>query len=484
MDVQTAKAEFAVEFIDLPKAAQVDGANWEPFQIQYLNNQSRFAIDVKARQIAWSFTAALDAVVDSIINPGWPHIFVSINQEEAQEKIRYTKNVLEAIDAPARPTIVRSSTTGVELTNRSRFISHPSRPPRGKAGTRIYLDELAHYQDGMDRTIYTAALPATVKGDGYIRIGSSPLGAKGLFWEIFTESINKFPGFVRGLIPWWHVHALCKDVKSAKELAPSMLTEERVRAFGMRPLVEIFENMFLEDFQQEYECAWVDELTAWITWQVIKRNQDPELLWWHAKSVDEAMSMVYDVRQAILDSKIEGVMCGGIDVGRDRNLTEFIALGLGTTAQMPVRFMVSLDRVEFDDQQACLTKMLEVLPFTSVLVDRNSIGRQLSEGLEKTGRAEGVDFTNESKELWAVESRLQAERGNTPLPVDRDLAYQIHSIKKTVTAAKNNRFDTEKNEKHHADKYWAWALALWAGKSGSSDYGGAGKIDDYKSRWT
>ena len=46
--------------------------------------------------------------------------------------------------------------------------------------------------------------------------------------------------------------------------------------------------------------------------------------------------------------------------------------------------------------------------------------------------------------------------------MDRNLAYQLHSIKKPVTEAKNNRFDTERNEKHHADKFWAWALAVWA----------------------
>jgi len=64
-----------------------------------------------------------------------------------------------------------------------------------------------------------------------------------------------------------------------------------------------------------------------------------------------------------------------------------------------------------------------------------------------------------------VEARVKAEAGNTPIPMDRDLAYQIHSIKKIVTAAKNNVFDTERNEKHHADKFWAWALALWASKT-------------------
>ena len=66
-----------------------------------------------------------------------------------------------------------------------------------------------------------------------------------------------------------------------------------------------------------------------------------------------------------------------------------------------------------------------------------------------------------------VEAKLQAERKMTPLPSDREIAYQIHSIKKKVTAAKNNVFDTEQNENHHADKFWAWALAIWAAQNGA-----------------
>ncbi len=112
----------------------------------------------------------------------------------------------------------------------------------------------------------------------------------------------------------------------------------------------------------------------------------------------------------------------------------------------------------------CFEQIIRRLPFSQVLVDENGIGAQLAENLRRTGRAQGVTFTNPSKELWAVEARIQAERVNAPLPTDRDIAYQLHSIKKTTTAAKNNVFDTERNEKHHADKFWAWALALWTRK--------------------
>lgn len=467
MQLRTLKARFAVEFLDLPAAAQIDDAAWEAFQIQFLNNSRRFGIDTKARQIAWSFTAALDAVVDSILREGTPHIFVSINQDEAKEKVRYARNIVEALDEPVRPRLVRDSQTEIEFDNGSRLISHPCRPPRGKPRARIYLDEMAHYAEGMDREIYRAALPATVKGDGYVRIGSSPMGANGLFWEIFTETLRGYPGYLRRMIPWWYVRALCKDVPMAVQIAPEMVTEERVRAFGTPALVEIFENMFLEDFQQEYECSWIDEATSWITWEVIKRNQDLGRLWWHARSVDEALGMIPLIQQAIDQGTIESALAGGVDVGRKRNLTEFIAVGKTTTGRLPIRFMVSLSRVEYDDQQRCFVEIVNRLPFTKVLVDQNGIGAQLAENLGRiTGRrAEGVDFTNPNKELWAVEARIQAERGNTPLPLDRDLAYQIHSIKKRVTAAKNVTFDTERNEKHHADKFWAWALALWASRT-------------------
>lgn len=463
MRPQTLKADF-LEFIDLETASGIPGAKWEPFQVRYLNNETRWAIDVKSRQIAWSFTAALDAVIDGVLEKDTVHVFVSINQDEAREKIRYARAIIDAIDPPVRPRLIRDSQTELEFDNGSRLISHPCRPPRGKPRARIYLDEMAHYPEGMDREIYRAALPATVKGDGYIRIGSSPLGARGLFWEIVTESLRRYPGYDghRRYIPWWQVRALCREVRQARRLAPAMPTAERVYQFGTPALVDIFENMFLEDFQQEYECAWVDEATAWISWELIQQNQSPEHLWWHARSTSEALALVPQILEAIKARRCEAALAGGIDVGRKRDLTELMVVGKGTTNQLPLRLGVSLDRVPFDQQQACFEALIRQLPFTQVLVDQNGLGMQLAEALAKTGKAKGVDFTNASKEVWAVEARIQFERGNALIPLDRDLAYQIHSIKKTVTAARHNVFDTEANEKHHADKFWALALAYSA----------------------
>jgi phage FluMu gp28-like protein len=464
--IHSDKTAWAVEFLDLPKATGIPGAKWEKFQKQFLNNQTRFSITNKSRQIAWSWTAALDALVDSVFNPGTPHVFNSINLSEATEKIRYAKQIAAAFDAPIREQyfdFVQESRTTLELPNGARLISFPCRPPRGFPRMRWYADEMAHWPSGLDKEIYTAALPATTRGGGYVRIGSSPLGATGLFWEIVTESLRKYPGYdtQRHNLPWWTIKALCKDTKSAFNLAPLMPTQERVYTFGTLPLIQIFKNMFLEDFQQEYECMWVDESTAWLTWELIKQNQKTEHLWWHARGVDDARAKLHEVKQAVSNGTIEAALTGGIDVGRKHDLTEFMILGKATTGQMPLRFSISLDRVRYDDQEKLFADIISALPFTSVLIDQNGIGAQLAENLGRVG-AEGVAFTNITKELWAVNARLQMERGNTPLPVDRDIAYQLHSIKKKTTVAKNNVFDTEKNEKHHADKFWAWALGVYA----------------------
>lgn len=181
---------FLVEYLNLPEAVGDPDAKWETFQLKHLNNPSLLAIELKARQVGWSWLAAAEAVASACLEPRTPHIFVSINQEEAAEKIRYAKQIIEALDKEARPRLIRDNAYELELPNGSRMISHPCRPPRGKARAKIYLDEFAHYPN--DKEIYQAALPAISKG-GSVRIGSSPLGARGTFWEIFTESLGKYP---------------------------------------------------------------------------------------------------------------------------------------------------------------------------------------------------------------------------------------------------------------------------------------------------
>ncbi|MBL1196899.1 MAG: hypothetical protein HND51_21340, partial [Chloroflexi bacterium] len=170
-----------------------------------------------------------------------------------------------------------------------------------------------------------------------------------------------------------------------------------------------------------------------------------------------------DLAAAVAAGQVEPVMVGGMDVGRSHNLTEIIVLGVTNTNQLPYRLGISLDRVEFDDQKAVVTKIMEKLPVLRFFIDRNGLGMQMAEDMEKLYpiKVEGMTFTQPSKELWSVELKLRLQRKQLPLPVDKDLSYQIHSIRKKITGSKKATFDTQANERHHADKYWALALAAW-----------------------
>jgi phage FluMu gp28-like protein len=467
---QTERCEFLVDVIDLEQATGVPGARWEHFQLAHLCDDSTFRIEDKSRQIAWSWLTAAEAVAEALLYER-DSIFVSINQDEAKEKIRYARQIFDAMrpDIRGRVKLIRDNELGIEFASGARLSSLPARPPRGRARSNIYLDEFAHVQ--RDKQIYTAALPILSKG-GRLRIGSSPMGASGTFWEVFSQGLRSYPDYKRKATPWWETYAFCTNPVEARKVAPGLPTAERVARYGNDRIKTIYANMVDEDFRQEFEGDFVDETTAWITWDEIKANQDDELVCVQAscygKAIDKALQATEEVARLIRAGLIEAVLVSGVDIGRTRNTTEVFAVGLSTVGNYPLRLAITLDNCEYDDQIEVMERVLSVLPVRSMLIDQNGIGNQLAEHLGKRypGKAEGVLFTNASKGLWATDTKMLVQQHKTPIPIDRDLAYQVHSIKKLVTASKNLVFDTDTNEKHHADKFWAWALALAAAKSG------------------
>lgn len=464
---KTERADFLVENLNLPEASGIADAVWEDFQLKHLNDDSMFRIENKSRQIAWSFLSAAEGVADAILDRR-DSIYSSINQEEAREKIRYAKAIYENLEIGGLPKLVIDNQLELEFDNGARLISHPARAVRGKPKSNWYADEFAHIQH--DAEIYKGSLPIVTKG-GRIRIGSSPMGASGKFWEIFTEAMQKYPGYARKSTPWWEIQAFCKNVREARRLAPSLGTFERVEMFGKDRIKAIFANMPIEDFQQEYECIFVDESTAWITWGEIRAAEREDLLCLKATVREDAVAHAFDAIEdlliAIRAGKVEPVLYGGMDIGRTRNASEIFLVGKSPTGNYPLRLMLTLQNTDFDSQLAVLRKVFEMLPVSSMLIDRNGLGRQLSEKAEKVfpSKAIGVDFTNQPKQLWATDTKMLFQQRKVLIPVVTDLAYQIHSIKKKISQANNLIFDTDRNEKHHADKFWALALALKAAKT-------------------
>jgi phage FluMu gp28-like protein len=130
----------------------------------------------------------------------------------------------------------------------------------------------------------------------------------------------------------------------------------------------------------------------------------------------------------------------------------------------------SFDRSRFQVQEVFLREMMKSSSrFRRLCIARHGIGMNLAENLrtEFRSRVEGLALIGQVKESLAVGLKIAFEQEAVSIPRDRELTGQIHSIKKMPTEAGYARFDTEKNERHHADKMWSLALAVHAAGQGN-----------------
>jgi phage FluMu gp28-like protein len=133
--------------------------------------------------------------------------------------------------------------------------------------------------------------------------------------------------------------------------------------------------------------------------------------------------------------------------------------------------MVTMEKERFQVQKDTLTRLLATRADVHRLcIDATGIGNNLAEDMTTAypGRVEAVTFTNAVAGDLATRAKIAFEDRNVWIPAHRDLMQQIHSLKRLVTAAGNIRFDTDHDQKHHADKFWALALSLHAALSGTA----------------
>lgn len=409
-----------------------------------------FSLYKKGRQVGFSFAVAGQGLVLAQKRKGYTRIFVSHNLDDASRKIRYARelyNSLPELERRRNP-LVSDNKLSLEWSNGSRLLTQFM--PRGEGASDVVLDEFAHMT--RDSDIYTAALPVTSRG-GRLIVGSTVLGQSGRFWEIDTGFGGKYQLYQRHTWPWWTCPELCADTVAAEVRAPQMTPEERVFRFGSEQLQAIFDGMPLEDFQQEYECAYQDERTAYFSWDLIRRcTMEPEEAErWHCATVGQ-----------LLDSA-KGTLYAGYDVGRTRNASELTVWDVAGDKAYE-RYFETLPETEFQRQFEVLDNLLSTGKgkVARLSIDATGVGMQLAEDLKRRHGTlvEPVHFTAPLKEQICVGYRVAMERGNIALYPDRARLGQVHSIKKRLTAAKNLVFDVERNERHHADVFWSQALGF------------------------
>lgn len=451
------------------------------WQDDFIRNRNRYISLLKSRQTGFSFVVAIKGLVKALdpARTQYTKQFVSYNEEDAQEKIRYARQFYDSIPNRYKKKLVHQTATMLEFEDvgsktTSRLISLPCRPPRGKNGD-VCLDEFAIYLPRLSKEIYTAASFCTLRR-GCIEVGSTPLGTIGKFYEICT-SRESYPNFDRYFIPWWYAKVMCKDVRGAVQFAKDMETAERVERFGTDRLISLFQNSTLEDFQQECECVFIDSSASYISLELIYANtpgrreedipanieKDED---YFAAKRDVEIHCFKDADELILNyspEKYGSPLFMGLDIGRTSDATVFYIIGVINGKKRSV-LRHEMRNADFDAQTAVLNKLMENLPIYRCCIDDGGIGRNLAENAHKRygERAELYHFDLQSKEILAMGVRTGLERREYELDNDRDFHAQIHSIKRTPSSGGSFRYDAERNEKGHADSFWAWALASYA----------------------
>lgn len=459
------------------------------WQEDFITSTKQFISILKSRRTGFSFATALKGL-SKALDPGrqkYVKQFVSYNESDALEKIRYAREFYDSIPKWARKPIVTENKSELEFLDAngkttSRLISMPCRPPRGKGGD-ISLDEFGIFLPNMSKLVYTAALYVISRG-GNIEVGSTPLGCIGRFYEICTDR-KKYPAYQRFNVPWWFSTALCTDVARAVREAPEMNTAERVERFASSTLKEIFSNDVLEDFQQECECAFIDTAESYISLEEIYScvpgmndgllaaeisDEMPEVgeaESWLSKEL-EIHHSVSDMCTKPYDIDRDGVLYIGYDIAKKRDATSIFVLGKLSDGRKKVYGYEELRAKDFEYQINCIRELLKSLPVRRVCLDSTGMGAPIAERLEKEfgAKVEGVLFNTESKEVMAQNIKIGLQRKEFILPNDKNLHHQIHSIRRIPTVGGHFRYDADRDENGHADSFWAFALANNACENG------------------
>ena len=378
------------------------------YQVRWIADQSRFRIALKARQIRWSTTVAYEAFVGATFR-GRRQLIVSASERQAQEvlsKVKGWGKIASAAGVPVR--YATENTTELCVEGGSPIISLAQNPAtiEGFSGD-VTLDEFSKHP--RHKEIYDAIFPSITAGYRISVVGV-PYGQDGTFYDLWS----KFPSYSKHKTT---IHEAIRD--------------------GLKvDLDALRSGMDADAFRAAFECEFVDESTAFFPYELLLRN----------------------VGECPAES---GEVFVGVDVGRKRDMTVIYALKkLGD--KFYTRRVECLRGVEFDTQRKAILQVYREEKAGRMAIDATGMGSQLAEQLKRDVNAEGVTFTAPLKEEMAHKVKRLLEDRVLQLPDDKELIADIHSVRRTVTSAGNFRFDAERTEDGHADRFWALAVAIHA----------------------
>lgn len=317
----------------------------------------------------------------------------------------------------------------------------------GKVGDRV-LDEFALHRD--PRMLLGIAMPGTTWG-GKVEIISTHRGTQNLFNQLVQEA--RYGGNPKGI----SLHRVTLQDALDQGLLRAIQAKLRLSE-PEHPVLDMDEVSYFdytrakcvdeETFLQEYMCVPSDDESAFIGYDLLDSCTMPASENWATELNPEATYYL------------------GLDIGRTTDLTVLVLLE-AVGEQMITRRLIEMKNTAFSEQERVVWTYAQLPHVRRVCVDASGIGRQFAERMRERfgGKVEEVVFTAGVKEDLAVTLRRAMEDRRVRIPHNDKLAADLRSIRKETTSSGNVRYVGERNTNGHADRFWALALAIHAGKN-------------------
>ncbi len=397
------------------------------YQREDVESTARFRWNCWARQTGKSFTKSLRRILRGLARRR-TQIFLSAGERQSRELMQKARQHCEALKIATDYYDTRYfkgmsiKQLEIVLPGGVRIIGLPANPQTARGFTGdVLLDEFAMH--AFDREIWGAMFPTILRGGGELDVASTPKGRRNVFYQLQgNESFRASTVTIHDAVR----QGLSVDVKALR------------RAMGDETL-----------FRQEFLCEFLDETTAFLTYEQIAACSDAGL-----EVCDSVEALSRESRELFL----------GVDVGRVRDLTVVWVLARAGEVLETVG-LFELSGAPFRLQAELLEELLSLRQARRCCIDASGLGMQLAEqAVERFGghRVEGLVFTAAVKSQIAGALKIAVEGGGIRIPDDEHIRNDWHSVERVVTASGHLRLSAPRREGSHADRFWAAALAVHA----------------------
>ena len=438
-----------------------------PYQKKWILDESRMKLYPKSRRIGITYSTSYRTLQKCLRRPKFTQWVSSRDIFTAKEFI--TENIAQWANAAqivakglnGEHAEVIDTDNGItayiaEFNNGSRVISLSSTPEAfaGKGGD-VLIDEADLHKDSAK--VIGMAQPCTILG-GQLEVVSALSidgGPSTSFCKLMDEVENQ--GNPRG----WSYHK-------------TTIADAVAQGF-----VEMVNKLTGANWTREEWLKQLEKQYAKDVWRtqflLIPSDDGQSLIPYEHITACEAAPFAPGESMPMPMNPFDPVFLG-MDIARTKDLSVIICLQRVGDVLWTVAYCV-MEKTPYRIQEAKLNSFLSLKNMYRGCIDKSGKGEMLAEGAETDfpGKAEGILFTNPAKAQLAEPLARRFEDKRIRIPKDPVIADDIHKIVKSKTLNNYARYEGDRDENGHSDRFWAYALANHACEA---KYSGPCKADN------